>query len=307
MKTNNIYKHITDVGSSSWNWVDSQIRIAKQYYRLWVNPIIISAGNSPLHIAFTACTDLSPKAIKNTIILLKKIKLITPLNLTIALNCAPRNSIKNNLDWKENHIYRVIFKDLGIFLIYWFELLLWVLELNNNKQDILVEKIISIKDIILDTSSWSQFRSWEYLPIAHFLESNWLLNSNSKRETLDIKQLPHIYDSLENKVIIAPPDEYWNGRLIICTITFNKIMKNKKILLKEVVKINLIIKKSLTEVVPDELSIWPSSNHFPNKNLKVLNIWTRRKPKTTNTSNKEVIKLAKKLDSIVWKTFKLIF
>jgi hypothetical protein len=305
--TNNIYKHITDVGSSSWNWVDSQIRIAKQYYRLWVNPIIISAGNSPLHIAFTACTDLSPNAIKNTVILLEQIKLVTPLNLTVALNCAPRNATKSSSDWKENHIYRVKFENSDTFLIYWFELLLWVLELNNFGKNTVVEKILSIKDIILDTSSWSQFRSWEHLPIAHFLETNWLLDSNSKREILNTKDLPSVYDFWGNEVIIAPPDEYWNGRLIVQLKLFDKIMQKKEVVLEWIIENPLVIKKSLTEVVPDELSLWPSSNHFPNETLKVLNIWTRWKPKTTNTSNEEVIQLAKKLSSLVWKSYKINF
>jgi hypothetical protein len=167
MENLNIFTHITDVWTTNWNWVDSTRRIEKQYNRLWVDSYVISAGNSPLHIAFVACSDLSQNAIDNTIKILKHLYINKPKTQAIALNCAPRNSSKSQDNGKENYIYRVKFENWETFLMYGLDVLSWVLEFHWSIPAV-VEKIISIKDLIPDTSEWSQFRSWEHLPIVHF-------------------------------------------------------------------------------------------------------------------------------------------
>lgn len=305
MENLNILKHITDVGSSNWNWVDSNLRIKKQYERLWILSETISAWQSPIHVAFCASTDLSQKATNNAYKLLEKIGHKKTSPLPVALNCAPRNDKNCLKDAKENYIYRVKVKTWEIFLIYGIDVLRFIIEFYT-KEDILVEKIISIHDIINDTSSWSQFRSWEYLPIVHFLEFKNLLDSFSIKEKVDVESIPSIYKNKHNHIIIAPPDEYNNWRLIVSREIFNELFLKENIKIPYIYDDNHIyIKKSLTEIIPGEISIWPSSNHLTNENLKVINIWTRWKPKTTTTTNENIIKISNKLSLNVWKSIEI--
>lgn len=164
-----ILEHITDVGSSTGNGCDSTRRIQQQYNQLGLTAQITSAGHSPLHVAFTACTTLSSQASDNVNKLLQTLQKKVNNHQPVALNCAPRNNSKQHINGKEDYIYRIQFKGQGVFLIYGPEVLQWVLEFHD-KNEATVEKIIAINDLIPDTSSGSQFRSAEHLPIAHFLE-----------------------------------------------------------------------------------------------------------------------------------------
>jgi len=297
-------QHITDVGISHHDGVDSTSRIEKQYKRLGINPAVVSAGHSPLHVAFTACTDLSPQAIDNVAILLKKLGIDTPKLPPIALNSAPRNSSKTYENGQEEHIYRVKSEGFETFLIYGLEVLRWVLEFRG-RAGAVVEKILSISNVIPDTSNGSQFRSGEYLPLVQFLESKGLLDSLSERENVELKQLPPTFFDKEKEVVVAPPDEYLNGRLIIDTKLLHKVLAQNKIRIPEITNQTLTVKKSLTEVTPGELFVWLSSNYFPNKALGVINIGTRWQPGTTSTTDIKTIELSQKLSRCVGKCYEV--
>jgi len=101
--------HITDVGVSDHNGVDSSLRIRTQYRNLGVAcPNIIPAGHSPLHVAFAASTTPSPQAAENAQKILARLGINPPSNqLPVALNSAPRNSAETLENGQEDYIYRV--------------------------------------------------------------------------------------------------------------------------------------------------------------------------------------------------------
>lgn len=293
--------HFTDVGLPSGNGVDSTTRIEKQYQRLGVNAKVVNAGNSPFHIAFAACTDLSPAARKRAAQLLETLAMAKVSQMPVALNSAPRNSDKEHENGKEDHIYRLkpVNTEETTFLLYGPEVLKWTLAFVDSEKYI-VEKILSITDLIPDTSSGSQFRSGEHLPIVHFLEAKGLLDDHSVREAV-IKPDLFVFDQL----LVAPPDEYGNGRLITTHQKIAEILEMKELSIPEISANAFVIQNSLTKVTPGELSIWPSSNHFLNENLGVLNIGTRWKAGTTATTDKMVIDLAQKLAASVGQSYSI--
>jgi hypothetical protein len=54
----------------------------------------------------------------------------------------------------------------------------------------------------------------------------------------------------ESSIIILPPDEYNNGRILIEKKLLNKILSKNEILIPEICNKKLFIKNSLTQVVP---------------------------------------------------------
>jgi hypothetical protein len=295
MNTTKKLFHITDVGApSGGSGVDSSLRIVKQYQRLGASVKVVSAGHSPLHVAFTACTDLSQPARERVGALLEKIGFDRPTLPPMALNCAPRNSVKTFNNGQEKSIFRVTRNGAASYLIYGPEVLRWVLVFNG-QDGVKVEEIGAIPGFIEDTSTGSQFRSGEHLPIVHFLESQGLLAEYSQREEIKLDQIPAIFENHHNTIVIAPSDEFGNGRVILSTSLMEKIFTKKSILIPEVSDQKLDVQSSLTTVVPGKLSIWPSSNHFPNPDIGVVNLGTRWKPDTTTTTDNAVIKLIEKL------------
>ncbi len=304
IQKSNILTHITDVGAPSGKGVDSTRRIERQYQRLGIVPCIISAGQSPIDVAFVACTDISPQAKKNVEKLLKQLKIDKPKLQPVALNSAPRNSLKICNNAREDHIYRIKSSAGETFLVYGLEVLRWVLEFYG-RNGMTVEKILSIIDFIPDTSSGSQFRSGEYLPIVHFLEAKDLLDLFSVRKNVELNQIAEIFIHRKKSIIVVSPDEYDNGRLIVDKSLIENILLQQKIKIPGICNGTIAVKKSLTEVIPGELSVWLSSNYFPNKNLGVLNIGTRWKLNTTSTTDDQVIKLSEKLTNLVGKYYKV--
>lgn len=294
--------HITDVGASQGNGVDSSIRIIKQYQRLGVAARVISAGNSPFQVAFVGCTDLSVAAQQSVGVLLAKLKKPAYNLLPIALNSAPRNNKNSLADAKEDFIYRVQYK-AQTFVIYGPEVLRWVLQFCS-RENVVVEKIISISDVIADTSKGSQFRSAQHLPIVHFLEAEGILNQNSVREQVVLSSIAPVFDTDED-CLVAPPDEYGNGRLVVTKDLADKIFTKSSIKISGINNKALKICASLTQVVPGEISLWPSSNYFPNPSLVVLNIGTRWKVNSTSTTNSQVLKLAKKFAKEIGKKYRI--
>ncbi len=296
--------HVTDIGVPHGNGVDSNVRITKQYHRLGVDVSIISAGDSPCHIAFAGCADLSPDAVKNANNTMLKLGLKIPELLPVSLNSAPRNSKTTQNNAKEDYIYRVKYTDKPAFLLYGPEVLKWVLVFCSRKW-VQVEKILSITDIIPDTSCGSQFRSAQHLPIAHFLEAEGRLEANSEREDVDVSTIAEIFPNRDKNILVVPPDEYGNCRLVVDKTLAVKILAKGKIKIAGISSKALNTCESLTSVVPDKISIWPSSNYLPDPTLTVLNIGTRWKPGTTKTTNKEVLKLSQKFAKEVGKTYKI--
>lgn len=294
--------HITDVGASQGNGVDSSVRIIKQYQRLGVAARVISAGNSPFQVAFVGCTDLSVAAQQSVGVLLAKLKKPAYNLLPIALNSAPRNNKDSQADAKEDFIYRVQYK-AQTFVIYGPEVLRWVLQFCS-RENVVVEKIISISDVIADTSKGSQFRSAQHLPIVHFLEAEGILNQNSVREQVVLSSIGPVFDA-DTDCLVAPPDEYGNGRLVVTKDVADKIFTKSSIKISGISNKALKICASLTQVVPGEISLWPSSNYFPNPSLVVLNIGTRWKVNSTSTTNSQVLKLAKKFAKEIGKKYRI--
>ncbi len=297
--------HITDVGAPAGNGADSTERIRKQYARLGISSHIITAGHSPLHVAFTACTDVSLEARKNVAKVLGSLGIREPALLPTALNSAPRNATESQANGQEDYIYRVKSdnKTDETLLIYGPEVLRWVVAFRGRK-GLTVEKILKIFDVIPDTSNGSQFRSAEHLPIAHFLEAKGKLNERSERQPVELDEISDISPSKDN-IVVVPPDEYGNGRILVKWDTFGEILTRPSIRIPRISEQILAVRKSLTEVIPNELSVWPSSNHFTGETLKVLNIGTRWNVGLTTTTNGDVIELSKNLSSKVGESYRV--
>lgn len=297
-KVPEVLEHITDVGSNQFEGVDSLYRIRQQYQNVNVrSPFIIPAGHSPLHVAFTGATCLSKKARENAKLILSSVCNISQKKrLPIALNSAPRNSNKILENGKEDNIFWIKTEDsYADYLVYGMQVVEWIVAFH---KVVSVKKIVSINDVIQDTSHGSQFRSAEHLPLVHILLAMDNLESHAIIENFRINDL---IDRRPEKctAIIAPCDEYYNGRLIMNKECFNKILADKKsiVLLEDSKEVGAY--ESLTTVIPGKLSIWPSSNHFPNEDLVVLNIGTRWKEGTTYITNEEIKNFVKILNKRV--------
>lgn len=301
------YTHITDVWATQWSGTDSLLRIQKQYEYLNMPARIVPAGHSPLHVAFTACSELDSKAYNNAQKVLDIYKVSKWEIKSYALNSAPRNEKSAKENWQENHIIRIVSKHGRVFLIYGLDVASWVCEFEW-KDNVTIQKIISLWDIIQDTSSGSQFRSAEHLPIVHFLESKWDILNHVEYENLEVNNLNEMMKKTkEETFVIAPPDEFGNGRIIISKKLFEEILTHKKVNLGWVIDKTFVVQKSLTLVEPGELSIWPSSNHFYNPDIIVANIGTRWKAGTTKTTDKDTVDLSKKLEKFVGQTCEVFF
>lgn len=305
-KVPSVLDHITDVGSAQFEGIDSAYRIRQQYQAANVqNPSIISAGHSPLHVAFTGTTCLAPKAIENANWLLNTFfNIEQKKRLPIALNSAPRNANVVHENGKEDNIFWVKGQgNYADFLVYGLQVVEWVKVFYPIES---LEKIISIPDIIEDTSHGSQFRSAEHLPLVHVMAAMRALEDHAVIENVP---LDTIYDRYpyENMVIVAPCDEYGNGRLIVNKELMKKLLTEKECTIDKLVGFPLQIKNSLTQVIPGQVSIWPSSNHFPNRSLSVLNIGTRWSEGTTRLTDETVKELSKKLTDYVGHSFALHF
>ena len=298
--------HITDVGAPAHEGSDSTERIHKQYARLGVEvPRVVSAGHSPLHVAFTACTDSAAQAKDNAAAALALIGLESPAPLPVALNSAPRNSEHTLPDSKEDHIFRVAYEGGERFLIYGPEVLKWVLTFRGQVAAT-VERIVSIGDIITDTSRGSQFRSCEHLPIAHVLDAHGKLDDYSLRELIDEVD---VMTPPEGQLVVLPPDEYGNGRLLAERPLFDEILRQDLLRVAELDS-PLVVRPSLTDVVPfsrsRHLSVWPSSNHFPGEKFGVLNVGTRWEAGHTKNDNPAVLQLVGRFKKEVGRLYQVI-
>lgn len=293
-KVPSVLDHITDVGSSQFEGLDSTYRIRQQYQNVNVqNPSVIPAGHSPLHVAFTGTTCLAPKAQENANWLLKKLFNISQKKrLPIALNSAPRNSNIFYEDGKEDSIFWVQTADeYADYLVYGLQVVEWV---NVFHKVVAVKRVVSVQEIISDTSGGSQFRSAEHLPLVHVLAAMNELEAHGVIEDFPIKDLGDRYPYPHN-AIIAPCDEYKNGRLVIDKKTMAEIIEKGECSIPALADRPFVSRSSLTKVTPGELSVWPSSNHFPNRDLAVLNIGTRWAEGTTSVTDDGVKRLAKEL------------
>lgn len=305
-KIPSVLEHITDVGASQFEGVDSTYRIRQQYQAVNVqNPYIVPAGHSPLHVAFTGTTCLAPKAIENANWVLDTLFAIRQKKrLPIALNSAPRNSGNVHDNGKEDNIFWVQGRDhYADFLVYGLQVVEWV---NVFYPVEAIKKVISISDIIEDTSHGSQFRSAEHLPLVHVLTAMNALSENAQIEDVPLDSIMDRYPHL-NTAIVAPCDEYGNGRLIVRKEMMKELLESKECTVEGLVGFPLHVKNSLTQVVPGEVSIWPSSNHFPNRTLGVLNIGTRWAEGTTRLTDSTVKELSKKLTDYVGQAFEVKF
>ncbi len=288
--------HITDVGAGSAEGIDSTIRIEKQYAALGHSVRVVSAGHSPLHVAFAACSELSSLARETA----EKARMIAGMpalpRIPIALNSAPRNSSVSHPDGQEKYMHRVSFGDGQVFLVYGHQVVAWLLVFMG--QEAKIEKIISIAGLIPDTSRGSQFRSGEHLPVVHALEAAGKLGAVAECEEVSADDY---ITSFGLGVTVAPSDEYGNGRLLVSEEVADNILREEVVRLPDLFDGSLAVRSSLTEVVPGELAIWPSSNFFPNTDAVVLNIGTRWKPGTTRTTDRFVIDLQIKLRELAGK------
>lgn len=281
--------HITDVWAPAWAWSDSTTRISNQYQQIWIDAEIISAGKSPLHVAFTWLTTLHPQA-SSSAERVAKILWHKVVPKPIALNCAPRNASTQHADAQEQHIFRLKNASWDTYLIYGEDVLAWALEFlwKNHAR---IEKILSISDsfgdIIPDTSRWSQFRSAEHLPLVHALEAANLLDEHSMRTPVSLDSLRPVFPENDSSAIVLPPDEFHNGRILIRSTEQQDFMDMRHMSLWSQ-NIPYISAKSLTEIEPWVLALWPSSNYFPNPDLKVMNFWTRWAPGETSLKDKEI-------------------
>lgn len=305
-KVPSVLDHITDVGAGQFEGVDSTYRIRQQYQNVNVqNPNIISAGHSPMHVAFTGTTCLSVKARKNANYLLNILfDIKQKKRLPIALNSAPRNSDTEEEDGKEDHIFWVKTEGrYADYLVYGLQVVEWVKVFHKVES---VSKILSINEIIKDTADGSQFRSAEHLPLVHILAAMSALEEHATIQEIELKKIHDRYP-YPNDIVVAPCDEYGNGRLILDRSTMEKVIAAGKCTINGLINVPLHAKTSLTKVVPGELSVWPSSNHFPNPELAVLNIGTRWAEGTTRLTDAQVKDTGKILTDNIGQRFSIDF
>ncbi len=299
-----VLDHITDVGAGQFEGVDSTYRIRQQYQNVNVkNPFVLSAGHSPLHVAFAGTTCLAEKSKKNANWVLNKIwNIEQKKRLPIALNSAPRNSDKKSEDGKEDSIFWVKVKGhYADYVVYGLQVVEFIKVFHNID---FIKRVVSVNEIIADTSKGSQFRSAEHLPLVHILLAMGELEEHAVLEEISIDDIFDRYP-VNNNAIVAPSDEYNNGRLIVEQSTLKALLASGKCTIPEISDKELVVCSSLTTVEPGELSVWPSSNHFPDENLAVLNIGTRWKPGTTRVTDTEVIDLSAKLLNTVGKNIEI--
>ncbi len=303
-------RHITDVGASSGNGIDSTLRIIDQYQRAGISfPEIISAGQSPFHVAFAAITTVSPKARDSA----DRVRQLLAQNdystVPVALNSAPRNEGQQLADSQESHIFRLRSGN-KVELIYGPQVVAWI-QLFRGKIDALevIESvgIDSVNDLIENTSNGSQFRSAEHLPLVHALQAAGRLDERASTREVDPSEIQEAFADQFNRVVIVPPDEYDNGRVVANRGTIQRILDSQTVWIPGITDHELDVRDSLTKVHSGRLSIWPSSNHFPNEDLGVLNVGTRWRPGTTSTTDQVVIALSKKLKSTVGDQHKVQF
>jgi hypothetical protein len=134
-----------------------------------------------------------------------------------------------------------------------------------------------------------------------------VLDIYAQKQFIDMSKIPDIFAQKNELVVVAPSDEYHNGRLIVRKEVADKILAHKSVKIPGITDAKLCVHTSLTQVVPNQLSLWISSNHFPNHELCVLNIGTRWEENQTKTTNKEVIQLSQKLSQIVGNEYKIEF
>lgn len=287
--------HITDVGAAQFEGTDSLYRIRQQYQNVNVqNPFVLPAGHSPLHVAFAGTTCLALKARENANWLLQTIfQIKQKKRLPIALNSAPRNSNQSLKNGKEDSIFWVqVEAPYADYLVYGLQVVEWVKVFHKVTA---VKRVVSIQEIIEDTSHGSQFRSAEHLPLVHVLAAMKELEKHGVIEDLDITTLqdryPHPTDA-----IIAPCDEYQNGRLVVDKETMKKVLEKGECNIPSLFDHPFQACCSLTSVKPGVLSVWPSSNHFPNDDIAVLNIGTRWAEGTTKVTDDQVKQLAATLN-----------
>jgi hypothetical protein len=103
--------------------------------------------------------------------------------------------------------------------------------------------------------------------------------------------------------LIVPPDEYGNGRLVTENDLWEVIMNQKEVSIPGLTPLKIAIRQSLTDVVPGQLAMWPSSNHLPSQKQKVLNIGTRWKRGTTRATDEGIRELAGKLSTLVGQVY----
>lgn len=291
--------HITDVGAADGPGVDSTLRIEQQYANMGVNSRVIPAGHSPLHVAFAACTRLAPAAAVNA----RQFSDQPLPQLPMALNSAPRNSVESHTAGQEKNIFRITGVNVSTMVVYGLEVVRWVVEFYG-REGLQVQKVLSIGEVIPDTSSGSQFRSAEHLPIAHVLEMRGKLVANAVIEDLSLSELDPAMDTSDS-AWVAPNDEYQNSRLIVSQVVFDQVLVQDTVRIQGLTKTPIKVQQSLTEVVPGELSIWPSSNYFPNPNIRVLNVGTRWSPGTTDISDSAVFELSQQLSGQVGQKYSI--
>ena len=299
--------HITDVGAPSGDGADSTRRIKNQYYRLGVRtPEIISAGDAPLSVAFTAMTEVSQRAIEAAKAVREILGIEDPKILPLALNCAPRNggSCPNA---REDYMYRVTQPNSERLVLYGPEVLRWVLTFAG-KIGTTVTQIRAIGEkgkVVPDTSEGSQFRSAEHLPLAHVLEACGQLDDNSEQEEIDQKDISDAFPDRE-RVVALPPDEFKNGRILVDRGLHQEIARRSRVSIPGLNGKTFNYYPSMTEAGSSTLCIWPSSNHFPGeegKNLVVLNVGAKWDEGTTRVTNRDAIGLATFLSNNVGNSF----
>lgn len=300
--------HITDVGSPSGDGSDSTERIARQYQRLGIPlPRVVSAGQSPLHVAFTACTDVSARALNAVDAVLQNLNIHPPQQQPVALNSAPRNEPSSHEKSKAGYIYRVRHPNHETLLVYGDEVISWVLAFRG-RIGVAIEAIkeINLGNHRIDTSNGSQFRSAEHLPITHFLEATGNLDRfASDIDPIPTENFPNHYPTHDQEAVVAPPDEYENGRLIVTPEQRAKVLQNTHVRIDGIAENEIAVRQSLTEVIPGELSIWPSSNYFQGEGtLEVLNLGTRWAQGQTRTTDEKIIQLSRILSRSVGDTYK---
>lgn len=302
--------HITDVGSTQGNGADSLLRIKKQYIRLGVDATVVPAGHSPLHVAFAGVTDLSEQAqsLASDIYRTLHTSIKTSSQaMVVALNCAPRNAKNETAAAQESHIFRIK-TTTQTFVLYGPALFEWVLQLLDPAHIIGCDLIMSIPPYIADTSRGSQFRSAEFLPVAHVLEEQGKLTAIAQCEPITLPDIQSQLNTLKTNTVILPPDEYGNSRLLFHAQSWQSIQSAAEtVFLESLYDEPITVCKSLTEVVPNTISIWPSSNSLPNPDIIVLNLGTRWLPGTTDTTDPKTKKISQQTSTEVGTSMPLTY
>lgn len=300
------HAHYTDCGQDA----DTKKRLEAQYEAIGAQSDVNFVDGGPLAIAFTATTKLESRADEINAAARAWLKTNNLSLAPVALNAAPRNSSEKKDAAAEDPIYLIETDEKNPdYVVYGKEIVAWI-QVFLGKSIKTISAVNSIPDAqISDTHNGTQFRSATYLPIAQAAHALGKLKGSSAdiQPITDPRYFPQI-NLPQNGGIILPPDgkNFSNSRILVSSEVFDAVLSQGKNAinglplhfdefdqqLNEKLLKGINASDSLTNVGQDNLGLWPSSNHLPSPDVKVLNLGKQWQEGQNKQTDPEAIRIA---------------